>query len=215
LDSGSNTAFAPAEVNNTIHANVALLTNGMELKNDYNSYTSNLALWSAPPWLVRSGASRSTAVLRVDAGRYEGNTSHGRYCHSDTPRYISGFQQRLPKHPCKMIITRGITVARRERALFARGERRQQLVDAAAGRDVARPPECAGPRGGAADARPRQPGLSAAARHTSCAESRRALCQHQWQSLWCRRKLLDTWAARLAGGLTGAAGWHPRRRAGS
>ena len=32
LDSGSNVAFVPEEVNNTIHANVALMTNGLELK---------------------------------------------------------------------------------------------------------------------------------------------------------------------------------------
>ena len=49
LDSGSNTAFCPDEVNNTIDRNVAFQTNGMELKNDYNSYTANLALWSVKP----------------------------------------------------------------------------------------------------------------------------------------------------------------------
>ena len=32
LDSGSNVAFVPEEVNNTIHANVALMTHGFELK---------------------------------------------------------------------------------------------------------------------------------------------------------------------------------------
>ena len=100
LDSGSNTGFAVGEVNNTIHANVAMLTNGLELKNDFNTYTNNLALWGPPPWLVRSGAtsltldarvthclltftslfgtgaSSATEVLRVDATRYAGENSH-------------------------------------------------------------------------------------------------------------------------------------------
>eukprot|EP01052_Picozoa_sp_SAG31_P032254 SAG31_NODE_3517_length_4167_cov_1.945428_2_plen_492_part_00 len=76
LDSGSNNAFCSDEVDNTIHANVALLTHGMELKNDYNRITDNLVLWSEPEWLIRSGASQQQQVLRIDTGRFKGENSH-------------------------------------------------------------------------------------------------------------------------------------------
>ncbi len=76
LDSGSNTAFVPEEVDNSIYANVALMTNGMELKNDYNTYAQNLALWPPPHGAVRTGASAATAVFRVDTGRFKGENSH-------------------------------------------------------------------------------------------------------------------------------------------
>ena len=76
LDSGSNSAFCPDEVDNVIHANVALLTHGMELKNDFNRITDNLVLWPNPPWLVRSGASNQPLVLRIDTGRFKGENTH-------------------------------------------------------------------------------------------------------------------------------------------
>ena len=52
------------------------MTNGFELKNDYNYYTQNLALWSPPQWLVRGGASRASAVFRVDSGRFASENTH-------------------------------------------------------------------------------------------------------------------------------------------
>ena len=112
LDSGSNVAFVPEEVNNTIHANVALMTHGFELKvskttpnilshfilkmihlprqardehrensniesvflkNDYNFYTNNLALWPPPNGTVRGGASTTTTV----SGQYAFPSIHG------------------------------------------------------------------------------------------------------------------------------------------
>ena len=52
------------------------MTNGFELKNDYNYYTQNLALWPPPQWLVRGGASRASAVFRVDSGRFASENTH-------------------------------------------------------------------------------------------------------------------------------------------
>ena len=51
LDSGSNSALCPDERNNTIARNVAFHTNGIKVKNDFNAYLHNLALW--PPDVVR------------------------------------------------------------------------------------------------------------------------------------------------------------------
>eukprot|EP01063_Lacrimia_lanifica_P013366 TRINITY_DN19_c0_g2_i4.p2 TRINITY_DN19_c0_g2~~TRINITY_DN19_c0_g2_i4.p2 ORF type:complete len:709 (+),score=349.03 TRINITY_DN19_c0_g2_i4:60-2186(+) len=73
LDSGSNSAFTPGETNNTIHANVALRTNGFMLKNDWNSYTNNLALWG-PQNL--HGGNHGDKLFRVDTSRYEGENAH-------------------------------------------------------------------------------------------------------------------------------------------
>merc|ERR1719326_2272545 len=67
LDSGSNTAFCPDEVNNTISNNVVMGTNGMMLKNDYNSYLNNMALWG--PFDTVHG-SYPSHVFRVDTGRF-------------------------------------------------------------------------------------------------------------------------------------------------
>jgi hypothetical protein len=77
LDSGSNSAFVQEEVNNTIHANVCLMSHGFELKNDYNRYTNNLAVWPPPGIMARKGAAGATAsVFRVDAMRFKGENSH-------------------------------------------------------------------------------------------------------------------------------------------
>jgi len=73
LDSGSNSAFCPTEVNNTITRNVAMGTNGMMLKNDYNFYTGNMALWG--PFDKPHGASPS-CTFRVDTGRFDTENAH-------------------------------------------------------------------------------------------------------------------------------------------
>eukprot|EP00935_MAST-01C_sp_MAST-1C-sp1_P001455 g1455.t1 len=73
LDSGSNSEFVPDERNNTIHGNVAMWTNGFELKNDFNFYTANLALWP-PPFPLHGSA--ATEVLRVDNSRFKGENAH-------------------------------------------------------------------------------------------------------------------------------------------
>ena len=73
LDSGSNTAFCPDEVNNTIERNVAFRTNGFELKNDYNTYNQNLALF--PPPFTLHGSS-ATQVWRVDTDRFKGENEN-------------------------------------------------------------------------------------------------------------------------------------------
>ena len=76
LDSGSNSAFVPAEVNNSIIRNVAVFTQGMELKNDFNRYLNNLVMWSPLNGTVRSGASSASAVFRVDSDRFATENSH-------------------------------------------------------------------------------------------------------------------------------------------
>jgi len=73
LDSGSNSAFVPEEVNNTIQRNVALWTNGFMLKNDYNFYRSNLALWS--PNVPLHGSDHAE-VWRVDSKRFVSENTH-------------------------------------------------------------------------------------------------------------------------------------------
>lgn len=73
LDSGSNTAFCPDEVNNTISRNVVMGTNGMMLKNDYNFYTGNMALWG--PFDKPHGSSPSS-TFRVDTGRFATENVH-------------------------------------------------------------------------------------------------------------------------------------------
>lgn len=79
LDSGSNDAFCPGEVNNTIRANVALRTNGFELKNDYNTYAHNLALWG-PPFALHGSAAGGPngSVFRVDNQRFKAENSHSK-----------------------------------------------------------------------------------------------------------------------------------------
>lgn len=67
LDSGSNKAFCPDEVNNTISRNVVMGSNGMMLKNDYNFYLNNMALWG--PFDEPHGASPKF-TFRVDTGRF-------------------------------------------------------------------------------------------------------------------------------------------------
>lgn len=73
LDSGSNTAFCPDEVNNTISNNVVMGTNGMMLKNDYNFYLNNMALFG--PFDQPHGSSPSH-VFRVDTGRFATENAH-------------------------------------------------------------------------------------------------------------------------------------------
>merc|ERR1712224_379133 len=73
LDSGSNTAVVPDEKNNSILMNVAMYTNGMMLKNDYNTYRGNLALWG--PNFPVHGA-KPSAVLRVDYTRSADENTH-------------------------------------------------------------------------------------------------------------------------------------------
>jgi len=89
LDSGSNTAFCPGEVNNTIEGNVALLSHGFELKNDYNTYVGNLALRPfdgdttgaccterQPHRACTSHGAHSATLFRVDFGRFASENSH-------------------------------------------------------------------------------------------------------------------------------------------
>ena len=49
---------------------------GFELKNDYNRYLNNMAIFGAPRGWVRSGASSSGTVFRVDANRFKTENSH-------------------------------------------------------------------------------------------------------------------------------------------
>lgn len=76
LDSGSNSAFSPGEINNTISKNVAMFSKGFELKNDYNKYLNNLALFGVLPGAVRTGASGAPVVFRIDADRFATENSH-------------------------------------------------------------------------------------------------------------------------------------------
>jgi len=73
LDSGSNTAFCPDEINNTISNNVVMGTNGMMLKNDYNYYLNNMALFG--PFDKPHGSAPSH-VFRVDTGRFDTENAH-------------------------------------------------------------------------------------------------------------------------------------------
>ena len=73
LDSGSNTALCPDERNNTIAFNVGFRTNGIKVKNDFNAYLHNLALW--PPDVAVLGSS-SDAVLDVDTSRFSTENTH-------------------------------------------------------------------------------------------------------------------------------------------
>lgn len=98
LDSGSNSAFCPSEINNTIVGNVAMWTNGFMLKNDYNTYANNLALW--PPRSAVHG-SRASHVLRVDTTRYKGENGHsivkGNVATSWSPNALPGVMDKT--HP--------------------------------------------------------------------------------------------------------------------
>ena len=76
LDSGSNTAFCPEEVNNTITHNVAFLSQGFELKNDFNYYYNNLAIWGPRNGSVRDGSSVASAVFRIDVDRFPSENKH-------------------------------------------------------------------------------------------------------------------------------------------
>merc|ERR1712070_1068885 len=73
LDSGSNSEFVKDEVNNTIRGNVALWSNGFMLKNDYNYYLNNLALWS--PNVPLHGSDHDE-VFRVDSKRFASENTH-------------------------------------------------------------------------------------------------------------------------------------------
>jgi len=73
LDSGSNSEFVKDEVNNTIRGNVAMWTNGYMLKNDYNYYLSNLALWE--PNVPLHGTEHED-VFRVDSKRFDSENTH-------------------------------------------------------------------------------------------------------------------------------------------
>jgi len=71
-DSGSNTEFVKDEIDNKITKNVVMRTNGMMLKNDYNTYQGNLALWGPS----HSHLSPTDTVFRVDAGRFTTENTH-------------------------------------------------------------------------------------------------------------------------------------------
>jgi len=75
LDSGSNSAFVPDEVNNTIHGNIAFHGGGFELKNDYNSYVGNMAILG-PQGIPPGRDDHTTNLMRVDTKRFKTENTH-------------------------------------------------------------------------------------------------------------------------------------------